>query len=456
MNDHRQRRALLFVVITSSAFIPIMASGVNIALPAIGRAFHLDAVLMSWIATSYILSSAVFVLPFGRLADIFGRKKIFSYGLLLFLLASLAAALAPAILWLLSARVLQGLGSAMMFANGVAMLTSAFPPGERGRALGLNVAAVYLGLSVGPVFGGLLTQRFGWRSIFVFVVPFCLAILFVLHKYLLYEWTESPDERFDVPGSLLLAAAMSGLLYGFSILPQPRGFAIMAGGLLGLLLFIRRQKRITHPLVDLELFTQNRAFTLSNLAALINYGATTAVVFIVSLYLQYIKGLPPRTAGLLLMAQPLVQAVTSPLAGRLSDRMEPRYPATIGMMLTVVGLLLMSSVNSDSSLLTIVGCLLILGLGFGLFSSPNTNAIMSSVSKRHYGAASSMVSAMRLLGQMFSMGLTALVLNTLVGRRVIVPELYGRFIDSMHFILWTAAGLCCMGVIASMSRGKIR
>ncbi len=456
MNDLRQRRALLIVVTASSAFIPIMASGINIALPAISRTFHLDAVLMSWIATSYLLSSAVLVLAFGRLADIYGRKRIFSHGLILFMLASILAAAAPSIFWLLLSRTMQGIGSAMMFANGVAMLTSAFPLGERGRALGMNVAAVYLGLSVGPVLGGLLTQWFGWRAIFIFVVPVCLVILYIIRRYLQYEWTESPNERFDVAGSLLLAAALCTLLYGFSILPQPKGLALMACGVTCMLLFVLRQKRLHHPLVDLQLFTQNRAFTFSNLAALINYGATTAVVFVVSLYLQYIKELPPRTAGLLMMAQPLVQTLASPIAGRLSDRIEPRLPASFGMMLNVIGLLLLSFVTIDSPLWYIVFNLVILGVGFGLFSSPNTNAVMSSVSKRHYGAASAMVSTMRLLGQMFSMGLAALVLNVFVGRRIITPELHGRFIDSMHYILWAAAALCSIGVVASLARGEIR
>jgi len=456
MKDKAQKRVLLVIVMASSAFIPFMASAVNIALPSIGRELQLDAVLMSWIATSYLLASTAFILPFGRLADIRGRKAIFTSGLLIFMFASLLAGLSPSCTWLLISRVAQGLATSMMAPTGMALLTSTFGPGERGRALGLNVSAVYIGLSIGPVLGGLLTQWLGWRSIFLIMAPLSLIVLALLWKYLSHERSEAHDERFDFPGAFWFALAITSLLYGFSSLPRSAAIVSMVGGLIALFVFLWRQSRIAHPIVDLALFRSNRTFAMSNLATLLNYSATTAVVFLLSLYLQYIKGFSPRTAGLFMMIQPLVQAMTSPIAGHLSDRMEPQRLASGGMIITVLGLILLSFLDQSTTTLYILFCLLILGLGFGFFSSPNTNAIMSSVEKKEYGIASAMVGAMRQLGQMFSMGLATLILSGQVGRRVITPELHDLFLTSMKWVLQASALFCFFGIFASLARGRLR
>lgn len=456
MIEQKHQRIILLIMTITSMLIPFMMSAVNIALPMIGRDLHADAVLLSWIATSYLLASAFFILPLGRLADIYGRKKIFSTGLLLFTAASLMVGLAPTITVLLIGRALQGFGAAMMFATSVAILTSVFPPSERGRVLGLNVSSVYIGLSLGPVLGGLLTQYAGWRSIFYLMVPTCAIIWFMLRRHLQQEWRESQGERFDVIGASLFSVTVSTLLYGLSSLPKPTGFIIIAIGLAGGVMFLVRQVQVSHPIMDVRLFRSNRTFTLSSLAAFINYGATTSVVFLLSLYLQYLKGLSPRSAGLLLVIAPVMQAVTSPIAGRLSDRIAPQRLASAGMGLTVLGLLMLIPLRPDSALLYLLACLFILGLGFGLFSSPNTNAIMSAVERRNYGIASAMVSAMRLLGQMFSMGFATLVLNHFVGRQAITPEVHPQFQHSMQAIFTVAAMVCFIGVFASLARGNLR
>jgi len=456
MSMDSRKRTLLFIVMATSAFVPFMASAVNIALPSLSRDLHLDAVSMSWIATAYLLASTAFILPFGRLADIHGRRTLFIIGLSLFMIASVLAGAAPNFCWLLTARIAQGLGTSMMLPTGMAMLTAAFPPGERGRALGLNVSAVYVGLAVGPVLGGLLTQALGWRSLFFLMGPLSLLTLMLLLKNLRREPAETPGEPFDAPGSLLFAFSISALLYGFTSLPGARAIGVIALGLAAMLAFIWRQSRTAHPIVDLSLFRSNRTFAMSNVATFLNYGATTAVVFLLSLYLQYVKGLSPRDAGMLMMVQPLVQALTSPIAGRLSDRIEPQRLASAGMMMTVLGLLLLSALNAATSTGFILACLTLLGLGFGIFSSPNTNAIMSSVAKRNYSIASATVSAMRQLGQIFSMGLATLALTGIVGHRVITPELHGPFITTIRLVLQTSAALCFIGVFASLARGKLR
>jgi MFS family permease len=240
-----------------------------------------------------------------------------------------------------------------------------------------------------------------------------------------------------------------------SNLPAITGILLMGGGLLGFVLFIVLQLKVRYPLIDLRLFTKNRVFALSNLAAFINYSATFAITFLLSLYLQYIKGFEAQYAGTILVAQPIVMSVFSPLAGKLSDKTEPRIVASVGMILVAAGLFLLMLVTPLTSVTTLVIYLMILGLGFALFSSPNTNAAMSSVDKKSYGIASSVLGTMRLTGQMFSMGIAMLVFSLTMGRVKITPEVYSGFSESMSLIFLIFGILCVFGVFASLSRGKV-
>jgi len=431
-----------------------MGSAINIALPAIGKEFAMDAVLLNWVATSFILAAAMVLVPLGRIADIYGRKRIFTIGIFIYTLSSLLTALSPEAVALILFRVLQGIGSAMMFGTAVAVLISVFPVGERGRVLGINVAAVYIGLSLGPFLGGLLTQYFGWRSIFLINVPLGLLIILLVFWHLKGEWAEARGEKFDFIGSIMYGITLVLIMYGFSQLPAMLGGGMILLGVMGLLTFTLWETRIGSPVLNINLFIGNPLFAFSNLAALINYSATFAVTFLLSLYLQYIKGLDPQIAGLILVSQPLVMALFSPFAGRLSDRIEPRLVASIGMALTTVGLALFIFIDEKTSLEFIIFSLILLGFGFSLFSSPNTNAVMSSVERRFYGVASGTLGTMRLIGQMLSMGIAMLIFAVYMGRVKITPEYYHLFSESvrMAFVIFTA--LCFGGIFASLARGK--
>jgi len=449
-----EKRVVLLIAVLAGFITPFDGSAVNIALPTIGAEFHMNAIALSWVATAYLLSSAVFLVPFGKIADIYGRKKVFLYGIAIFSFASLLMTMVPSTELFIGIRVFQGLGSAMIFGTGVAIVTSVFPPGERGKALGIYITAVYLGLSLGPFLGGLMTQYLGWRSIFFVNVPIGItAVVLILWK-LKGEWAECRGERFDLTGSFLYGAAVVAVMYGFSTLPEFKGAALIAAGILGVLGFALYEMKIPSPVLDIRLLTKNRIFALSNLAALINYSATFAVTFLLSLDLQYTKGFTPEHAGLILIAQPVVQAIVSPIAGRLSDRIEPRIVASAGMTLTAIGLFFLIFLTETTPLWHLVLTLLILGAGFGLFSSPNTNAIMSSVDKRFYGVASGMNGTMRLLGQMLSMGIAMMIFAVVIGPVEITPEYYSRFVLSLHyaFILFTI--FCTIGIFASLVRGK--
>ena len=455
-NNIVNKRVALLVATLSSFLTPFMSSSVNIALPSIGNEFSMDAVLLNWVATSYLLAAAMFLVPFGKIADIKGKKKIFSCGILIYTLSSFLSAISTSAVTLVSFRILQGIGSAMIFGTGVAILTSVFPSGERGKVLGINAAAVYLGLSLGPFLGGFLTQYFGWKSIFLANVPLGLIILiFVLWK-LKGEWAEAKGEKFDLIGSIIYSLSLAAIMYGFSLIPAISGLWLVIVGTFVLLLFVRWEIKVENPVLDISLFRNNTTFALSNLAALINYSATFAVGFLLSLYLQYIKALSPQNAGLILTSQPLAMAIFSPFAGRLSDRVEPRIIASAGMTLTAVSLSLFTFLNEKTTLEFVAASLILLGFSLALFSSPNTNAVMSSVERRFYGVSSATLGTMRLTGQMLSMGIAMLIFAIYIGKVQITPEHYSLFLTSMKTSFVIFAVLCFGGILASLARGKVR
>ncbi|MBK6901177.1 MAG: MFS transporter [bacterium] len=454
--DSPDKRAALLVFTISSFLTPFMASAIGVALPEIGREFGIDAVYLSWMMTAFLLSAAVFLVPFGRLADIHGRKRVFVLGIAVFAVFSFWCGAAGSAAMLVVGRVLQGIGSAMIFGTGIAILTSVFPDRERGRALGINVAAVYAGLAAGPFLGGILVEHLGWRSVFYANVPAGGLIVLVVLRRLKGEWAESRGEPFDLPGAVLYGAALVAIMLGFSELTRGRGVWLLAAGIAGLVLFVRRELRTASPVFDLRLFRRNPAFTFSNLAALINYAATYAVSFLLSLFLQYTRGYGAEGAGAVLVWQPAVMVLTSLYAGRLSDRVEPRIVASAGMGLVAVGLALLACLGRDTGIPYLIASLVILGLGFGLFSSPNMNAVMGSVERRHYGVASGTVGTMRLLGQMFSMGIVTLILAVHVGRVPITPANHGQFLAGMRTAFVVFAALCVAGIFASLARGRMR
>jgi EmrB/QacA subfamily drug resistance transporter len=456
MDLTENRKPALFVTTLGAFLTAFMNSSVNIALPSIGKEFAMDAVLLGWVTTSYLLSAGMFLIPFGRIADIHGRKRIFLFGFILYTVSSLFCAISPSPLFLISFRVLNGIGASMTITTGMAILTSIYPLGEKGKVLGINVAAVYSGLSCGPFFGGLLTYYFGWRSIFLINIPLGLLIILRTLWKLKGEWTEAKGEKFDVTGSILFSSTLVTIMYGFSQLPGISGICFVLSGALGVFLFVKWETRITSPIINVDLFKKNKVFAFSNLAALINYSATFAVGFLMSLYLQFIKGLDPQEAGAILVSQPIMQAIFSPLAGKLSDRIEPRIFASVGMGLTALGLLLLTLLDQKTTTPFIMGSLILLGLGFALFSSPNTNAVMGSVEKKFYGVASGTLGTMRATGMMFSMGMVMLIFALYIGPNQITPPYYPLFIKSLKtaFIIFTA--LCVAGIFASLSRGRVR
>jgi EmrB/QacA subfamily drug resistance transporter len=450
------KQTALVVASLASFLTPFMSSSINIALPAMGKEFSMSAVLLGLVPASYLLSSSIFLIPFGRIADITGRRRVFLGGITLHTCSSLLCGAAPSLGLLIGARVLQGISAAMMAGTSIAILTSLFPAGERGRVLGINTASVYVGLSLGPFIGGVLTQQFGWRSIFFVNVPLGVLMIILVMMKMRGEWTESRGARFDVTGSCIYAVALLALMYGFSLLPDVTGAVLAGGGLLFLLVFIRWELHAERPVLDINLFRRNRVFAFSNLAAFINYSATFAVSFLLGLYLMYIRGLNPQQAGLVLLAQPVVMAAGSPFAGKLSDRIEPRIVASAGMGVIVCGLLFFVFLSAVTPLPQIIAALGFLGFGFALFSSPNTNAVMGSVERTVYGVAAGTLATMRMTGQTVSLGITMLVFAMIIGRVQILPSFYPQFLHSVHVTFGIFSVLCVAGVFSSLARGRTR
>ena len=445
-------RTLILVISSMGGFlVSFMSSAVNIALPLIGEEFQVSAVMLSWISLSYILFAAAILLPVGRMADLHGRVRFFIYGMTLFTIVAFASALAPSAPVLLALRAIHGVALAFASVTATALVVLAYPPESRGRALGLSVTGVYLGLTLGPVLGGLIVHNLGWRMLFVFVGALGLINLILpLWRLRGLDWREQKTGRFDVLGSLIFAVSLPLLLLGFSFLPRVSGIVLIVSGLAGLAGFLWWETRAADPLLQVDLLRHNRVFTFASGASFINYSATSAMLFLMSLYLQFNRGLSAQTAGLVLVTGAVFQTAFAPLAGRLADRVQARYVFTGGMILSLMGLVAFIFLSPTTPYAYIIGGICAMGLGVAFFSSPNTYTITGSVQKRRLGEATATIGVMRNTGMAMSTGLATLVIAIVVGREAIVPDKYPQLMRSIQISFFIFAALCAVGVAISL------
>jgi EmrB/QacA subfamily drug resistance transporter len=454
MSETGNKNSALFILCLTAFLVPFMGSAVNLALPRIGEDLSMHAISLTWFSTSYLIVTAVLQIPFARIADLFGRRKMFIIGLTLFSLFSFCCGLASSGIFLILFRSLAGLGSAMIFGTNMAILTSVFSIRERGRALGINTSVVYFALASGPFLGGMMTHYWGWQSLFLIVGVLGIVVIIYASFFFKGEWIESKGESFDYLGSIIYAVGLFGLIFGFSCLPEARAFFWITTGIIAFVIFIFYELKHRQPVFNVRIFSGNKIFGLSSLSALINYASTSAVAFMMSLYLQYIRGMDAQHAGLVLISQAVVQSSVSLYAGKLSDKVNPALLATWGMAVIVFGLGGLIFISATTSLVFIIFLLTLLGVGFGLFSSPNSNVIMGSVEKKYWGQASATMGTMRLTGQAFSMGIAMMALSLYVGNKVIVPELCPQLMKSLHVTFLICAVLCIGGTYASSFRTK--
>jgi EmrB/QacA subfamily drug resistance transporter len=468
VNSTAPYKWIILLVTTIGAFMsPFDGSVVTIAIPSMASSIKLGLESTVWVPLAYLLLLTLLLINVGRLADLHGRKRFYTLGFALFTVGSILCGLSTSDMQLISFRALQGVGAAFIAANSTAIVTEVFPTEGRGRALGINTMAVYTGLTVGPVLGGALVQTFGWRSIFFVNVPIGILVITLVTLKLRQNPPNVLGAKFDLPGAATLSVALAASLIVLTLGGIYGWFSVAALILAVLsvamfLLFLRIERLSPFPTLDLSLLSKNRLFAAANATAFLSYIAVIGVTLTIAIYLETIKGLSPETAGLYLTAQALPMALFSPLSGWLSDRFGSRTLSTVGMGCVTLGLLLFSGLNAESSGLDVILRLIFVGIGFGLFSSPNTSAVMGSVRQEKLGVAAGTLGTMRFMGQ--SIGLAMLgavmattlspqalltVFTTLTSQGVVTSE----FVLGMRTFFLIATGMGALGTLASTTRG---
>lgn len=467
---HRRRWHLLALTSVGAFMWPLDGSIVSVAMPVIGEDLHLSFTAAVWVSAAFLLTSAVLLIPAGRLADQQGRVRYYLLGIGIFTVASLLCALSTSDLWLIGSRIIQGAGAALVGATSAAIVTAVFPPGERGRALGINVMAVYIGLTVGPPLGGFIADSIGWRWIFLINLPVGIVVL-------LWGWSmlprseRVPGPRLDVLGSVLLGAFLVTLLVPLTFSVEwgwasPRTLGLLLVSAACLVAFVAWERRVASPILNLDLVLRNRLFAAANTAALLNYMALYGISLLTAIYLQLVQKQSAAFTGWLLLSMPLLMAVLSPYSGRLSDRIGSRVLTTGGMLAIAAGMLMLAFMSEAARLWYVALAFAVIGVGMAAFSAPNTSAIMGSVRRDQLSQAGAFLSTMRTAGQALSVallgGIAASQLGAAGGRLLLSHGRGGgavaaRAVDAYAhgytYAMVVGAALALIGAAVSLTRG---
>jgi EmrB/QacA subfamily drug resistance transporter len=444
----------LIIVCAGYLIAPLGMAAVNVAIPALALDLQANAMKVGWLPTIYILSNVAFILPFGKLADNYGRKRVFVAGLLLNAVAAGMCAIATNIDWVLFWRFVQGAAGAMIFGTGIAIITSVTPSHKRGAALGTVAACVYIGLTLAPAVGGWLTQWLGWRSVFYFQIPLIIALLVVIKMKLQGDWKNEKHSSFDWWGSGIFIVFSFTLVYGLSKLPSLLGMVLLSASIVSLIAFIYHQSRSRRPLIRVQMFRESRVFSLSLSTSFLMYGSNFAIIFLFSLYLQYIRGFSPAEAGQILLLQALFMAIVAPIAGKLADRFQPRIIATLGCMIVTVGFIFLIQINLETSAAYIGASLSLIGIGFGLFSTPNNSAIMGAVNEQEVGVASASMNLSRTIGNLVGMSLVNLMMHHYLGDATFTPDQNPALMNTVSLALNMSLSFVLVACVLSAMRGR--
>jgi EmrB/QacA subfamily drug resistance transporter len=444
----------LIIVCAGYLIAPLGMAAVNVAIPALALDLQANAMKVGWLPTIYILSNVAFILPFGKLADNYGRKRVFVAGLVLNAVAAGMCAIATNIDWVLFWRFVQGAAGAMIFGTGIAIITSVTPSHKRGAALGTVAACVYIGLTLAPAVGGWLTQWLGWRSVFYFQIPLIIALLVVIKMKLQGDWKNEKHSSFDWWGSGIFIVFSFTLVYGLSKLPSLLGMVLLSASIVSLIAFIYHQSRSRRPLIRVQMFRESRVFSLSLSTSFLMYGSNFAIIFLFSLYLQYIRGFSPAEAGQILLLQALFMAIVAPIAGKLADRFQPRIIATLGCMIVTVGFIFLIQINLETSAAYIGASLSLIGIGFGLFSTPNNSAIMGAVNEQEVGVASASMNLSRTIGNLVGMSLVNLMMHHYLGDATFTPDQNPALMNTVSLALNMSLSFVLVACVLSAMRGR--
>ena len=442
-------KIVLIVATLTSFFTVFLSSAVMVAVTSLASEFGMSNIIQNWVTMLFFLAVAIFTIPAGQLSGKFGLKKSMVFGSAVYILSSIVAVFSINSEMFLICRLIQGIGVSFLNVASMAMVVSAFSPQERGKAIGINVTGVYLATSTSPVIGGFLNFQFGWRSIFLTSVPFLILILVLLISQIKEEWITMGEVPIDWKGCIVYSLGILLFIYGFTRLDESIGIILTVVGIIVLGLFVALELREKYPVFDVKFF-KNPKFSSANFAALTAYLATFAVTTIVNYHLQYIRGYDSQMAGLILLVAPLIQVIMAPISGRLSDKVNPQKLAAIGMFFGAISLAMLSMLGDSTPLWFLIVAMISHGLGFGIFSSPNTNAIMGSVPPKDTPVASASVATMRVIGQTMSMGMLTLVFAFVMGNVPMVEKYFPLLITSSQITCLICMVLCVTSVFASL------
>ena len=450
---HRQKWLVLVTIGASTFMTALDTSVVNTVLPVINQSFESQVATIEWVVTIYLLMVSGLLLSFGRLGDLRGHKPVFLLGFGIFISSSALCGMSPSAAALIAFRGLQALGAAMLAANSPAILTKNFPASQRGQALGLQATMTYLGLTVAPSVGGWLTDLLTWRAVFYINVPVGLLAFLLSWRFIPIDPPSENPARFDLAGALLFMSGLVLLLFGLN---QGHAWGWTSPAILGTLLlsliflvaFIILESRRANPMLDLSLF-KRRVFSASTLSAVMNYITLFTIIFLLPFYLLQGRGLTPSQAGLLLTAQPLIMAIIAPISGTLSDRIGTRLPSVFGMALLALGAYLLSRLGPQSAYLNVALALGIVGLGTGIFISPNNSALMGSAPRHRQGIAAGVLATARSTGMVLGIGLAGAIFTTVMAQSQSDIALFAATRASFLF----ASGIAVAGVVTASLRG---
>ncbi|MBP3792398.1 MAG: MFS transporter [Methanobrevibacter sp.] len=440
---------VVFISFITSFFAVFLSNGIIIGVPAIAQDFAMNNVIQNWVPTIFFLVVAVFTVPAGQISGKFGVKKSLLAGIIVFLIGSIGACLSFSTESFLIFRIMQGAGVAFLNVSAMAMVVHAVSPKSRGKALGFTVTGVYLATSLSPVICGFLVHNLGWRSMFYFVIPFLVLCIILMITKIPQEWKTYQDDKIDKVGSLLYGIGILFFIYGFTSLITTPGKILTVLGIILLVIFGAYELRQKSPVFNMNLF-KNKKFTSSNVAALCSYLAIMVVTTILNYHFQYVRGWNAQMSGAILIITPIIMAIMAPNSGRLSDKIHPQKLAAIGIGIAAIALLILTFLTGDTPLYVVILAMILQGIGMGLFSSPNMNAIMSSVPPKDAPTASASQATMRTIGQTMSLGLLTLVFAWIMGNLELAPQYAGMIVQASQIICGICTLACVLAVFASL------
>ena len=440
---------VVFVSFITSFFAVFLSNGIIIGVPAIAQDFAMNNVIQNWVPTIFFLVVAVFTVPAGQISGKFGVKKSLLAGIIVYLIGSIGAVLSFSTESFLVFRIMQGAGVAFLNVSAMAMVVHAVAPKNRGKALGFTVTGVYLATSLSPVICGFLVHNLGWRSMFYFVIPFLVLCIILMITKIPQEWKTYQDDKIDKVGSILYGIGILFFIYGFTSLITTPGKILTVLGIILLVIFGAYELRQKSPVFNMNLF-KNKKFTSSNIAALCSYIAVMVVTTILNYHFQYVRGWDAQMSGMILIITPIIMAIMAPNAGKLSDKIHPQKLAALGMGIATVALLILTFLTGKTPLYMVIIAMILQGIGMGLFSSPNMNAIMSSVPPKDAPTASASQATMRTIGQTMSLGLLTLVFAWIMGSLELAPQYAGMIVQASQTICGICTVACLLAIFASL------